>query len=346
MKDDLKLLNNLMYDYKAMKRSFQSKYWGKAENSITKEIRKHGVKNFRSMPTISKGFEDILIKYPFEGKRSLSLHILIDRLLKSIPLVSSTLKHYHNTIDKLIDELQYYRSVEYSRDYGEWFYKNFKKIDNLNTLIGNPNNNFVINKKKISSLYFKSLLYLDNISNFTDPKKISSFCEIGGGFGALTHCIHHLYPNVRKILFVEVPSVAYLATCYLKEIYGNNIIDYNITRKLKSFKFSDNNDLEICVIPPWELDKISSKIEMFYSSNAFQIMEWEMIYKYVNSINKLKKNGNSMLVIKTLKKEEYQESFINSDILIERLHKIFDIKFTQFQPKLSFNDEEFHYSYI
>ena len=56
MKDDIKLLNNLTKDYNALKRSFQSKYWGKAEDLITKEIYKHGVSNFRSMPTISKRF--------------------------------------------------------------------------------------------------------------------------------------------------------------------------------------------------------------------------------------------------------------------------------------------------
>ena len=147
MKDDIKLLNNLTKDYNALKRSFQSKYWGKAEDLITKEIYKHGVSNFRSMPTISKGFEDILIKYPYEGKRSLNIFILIDRILKFIPLVSSTLKPYLNTIDELVDEIQYYKSIEYSRDYGEWFNKNMSKIKNLNTLIGNPNNNYIINEK-------------------------------------------------------------------------------------------------------------------------------------------------------------------------------------------------------
>ena len=37
MKDDIKLLNNLTKDYNALKRSFQSKYWGKAEDLITKK---------------------------------------------------------------------------------------------------------------------------------------------------------------------------------------------------------------------------------------------------------------------------------------------------------------------
>ena len=99
-----------------------------------------------------KGFEDILIKYPYEGKRSLNIFILIDRILKFIPLVSSTLKPYLNTIDELVDEIQYYKSIEYSRDYGEWFNKNMSKIKNLNTLIGNPNNNYIINEKKSVAL--------------------------------------------------------------------------------------------------------------------------------------------------------------------------------------------------
>ena len=51
------------------------------------------------------------------------------------------------------------------------------KIKNLNTLIGNPNNNYIINEKKISSSYFRSLLYLDNISNFTNLGKEHHFVK-------------------------------------------------------------------------------------------------------------------------------------------------------------------------
>ena len=66
----------------------------------------------------------------------------------------------------------------------------------------------------------------------------------------------------------------------------------------------------------------------------------------MNSINRLKINGSSILILKTLKKEEYQESFIGSELLMERFTQYYDVKFNQFKPKLSLNDEEFHYSNI
>ena len=55
------------------------------------------------------------------------------------------------------------------------------------------------------------------------------------------------------------------------------IIDYN-TRSLSLLNLKVII-LEICIIPPWELEKINSNIK-YYSSNAFQIMEPNMIDKY------------------------------------------------------------------
>ena len=53
-----------------------------------------------------------------------------------------------------------------------------------------------------------------------------------------------------------------------------------------------------------------------------------MIDKYMNSVNRLKINGSSILILKTHKKEEYQE-FIGSELLMERFTQYYDVKFNQ-----------------
>ena len=68
-------------------------------------------------------------------------------------------------------------------------------------MAGKPNDVVTINGFEMGSSYLASFLKIHNFSSKIDFGKISSFFEIGGGFGSFAHTLMHLYPNIKKYVY-------------------------------------------------------------------------------------------------------------------------------------------------
>lgn len=77
--------------------------------------------------------------------------------------------------------------------------------------------------------------------------------EIGGGFGANLHITLFNFPNIRKIIYVDIAPNLYIATQYLRSFYGDSVKDISTAKK--NFSFAETEDLEIFCILPSQIEK-------------------------------------------------------------------------------------------
>ncbi len=163
-----------------------------------------------------------------------------------------------------------------------------KKYKLPETCYGGTRDVVSINGKIYSSIY---IAFLTRIFSFIEQgmefNNKRSFIEIGGGFGAMPHLFHSLFPNLRKIIYIDIPPMIYIATEYLRHFYGNSVIDYDRTREMKSIRFSNNDELEIFCLCPWQLPLVEeTDIDFLYNAASFSEMTPEIVCNYAKHVMK------------------------------------------------------------
>tara|TARA_Y100000389_G_C17097981_1_gene334483 strand:- start:13 stop:588 length:576 start_codon:yes stop_codon:yes gene_type:complete len=136
---------------------------------------------------------------------------------------------------------------------------------------------------------------INELSKSFDFKNITSLFEIGGGFGANIHFLLTNFPNIKKVLYLDVVPNIYVGTEYLRHHYKEKVKDYLELKNLDKINFSKNNDLEIFCIPPWMIEKVETEIDHFHNAASFVEMPKKVISNYVKFINKFNIKEISLL---------------------------------------------------
>ena len=165
------------------------------------------------------------------------------------------------------------------------------------TLIGGCLNFVEIEGRKISAHYLNLLAQHDQIAHIAGYSSASSLFEIGGGFGVNTHLVLENYPNIRKVLYLDVPPALYIGTQYLKALYGDHVKDYRAARSHSPISFSSNDEIEIIAIAPWQLSQVTAEIDIFHNAHSFVEMPKETVQFYAEqAMRLLSKNGTATLL--------------------------------------------------
>jgi len=184
---------------------------------------------------------------------------------------------------------------------------------------------FKINDSEYAFLYLDILNLIDLINNKINLKKIHSFFEIGGGFGANIHLLLNNFKNIKKILYLDVSPNLFISTEYLRTFFGDAVKDY-LELKNKKITFSNDNNLEILCIAPWQLPYVDLQIDHFHNSNSFVEMNLEIISNYCKFIKKIL-NKNGSLTINTYRSDS--SKIVKNDDLL----KIFNLPFNHHEYK-------------
>ncbi len=288
-----KLLDILLCDEKKVNKQFYSSgpYWKYKTKKTTIQIKKKGINNFRGRDSgVGTSFSDNIIldirnEYNILGRMASSLF--------SLPIMGNVFKSQLKlTSDHILSFLTHQNLV----------YKNNKRVkDLINTYNFNETTEFGcvqkfnLNNVDYSCFYLEVANRVDHIRNFIDLKKIRTYLEIGGGYGANIHFLIQNFQNIKKIIYLDIVPNIYVGTKYLKRFYKDAVIDYNQTKKMKQISFSNDDNLQIFCIPPWEIEKISDVIDHFHSAAAFQEMEVQTIENYIKYINLNKTKSISLI---------------------------------------------------
>jgi len=294
MQKENKLLKTLISDEKNIANIYKpGPYWWRKALSATRELEKNELNDFRSSNDVNTAATSFGDNTTIDGRRIIETFSVHNKL--GLAILN------HTPLKKLFDYQVNLTRLYHNKLAG--FEKNklaLTKSDRLSELVKNYKIENSINfgcdsissfkEKNYSTYYLEILDILDFIERNSTLNGVHSLLEIGPGFGANIHLIEQNYPEIRKFIAIDIVPNVWVATEYLRSIYGDCVKDYLATRKMKEIKFKDDMSLEIFVIPTWQIEKISSSIDCFWNSGSFVEMTPSTVANYAKNLARIRTN--------------------------------------------------------
>lgn len=332
----MKLLNQLLLDEQKFNQKLYSAgpYWKDKSKRAVLEIKKSGLSNFRGLySNIGASYADnevldVRVLY------FLGLERFYTFLINIFPI-------------KKIFELQLNTTTKFFYDYLNLKQENYKNNSRVKYLLNKYKledtvefgcmNKFLFNNKEYSFHHLNLLSEHDYLTKFINYNKVDSVFEIGGGFGLNTQILLQNYPNIKKILYLDIVPNLYVGSEYLRKFYKKAVIDYSVTKNYSKIKFSKNDNLEIICIAPWQIEKVDCKIDYFHNSHSFIEMTEDIISNYIKYIKKFITH-ESQLALTT-----YTANTSRHLDIIKIINKTFKYKFNHFRQEVLLSNREIHF---
>tara|TARA_B100000524_G_scaffold256686_1_gene139174 strand:+ start:79 stop:1083 length:1005 start_codon:yes stop_codon:yes gene_type:complete len=311
------LIDELIKDEKKNNRSLYSSgpYWDYKNSRAILEIKKRGIQDFRGLTAgIGTSFSDnevldVRNEYNIKGR-------IIGKIF-SLPLLNIIFNSQLKLTKSYIQSFLLNKSIVYENDRN--VHDLLKKYKFENTTEFGCISSFQYLNKKYSFHYLEMADRINKLSKQFNFNDIFSFFEIGGGFGANVHFLITNFPNIKKILYLDVVPNIYVGTQYLRRFYKDNIKDYLDLKNLDTITFSKNNELEILCIPPWLIEKVDVNIDHFHNAASFVEMPKKIVENYVKFIRKFKTKEISLISydrfdLKTTFNPEELNIFFNNEL--------------------------------
>ena len=294
-------------------------YWKAKSKSALRQIKSLGISDFRGASnTIGLSFTDSLFFDVTLGHMTTKSKI-VDRVM-SLPGLSHKQKNQVTLARGLWDEQMRWKGalLAGSRRVGELLGKYSIK----NTISAGCVDSVQVDGQTIATHYLQVLDTHDHLASQLDYTSVSSMLEIGGGFGSYTHLLVSNYPNLKKILYLDIAPNLYIGTQYLKTHFPGSVQDYRDLRRKDSIQFSDDDNLEILCITPFQLPDFVGSLDLIHNAHSFVEMPREIITNYANiSLQSLSDDGAITLVS--------YDGFDENTIPPQELPNYFGVKFEQ-----------------
>lgn len=278
IKDDPELLELLVGDAKAQDSLYRpGPYWDRKVKIASSQIRKHGLADFRgTSTTVGQSFSDNTILDIRQLSGSPRTRVL-RRLLNSSPLRGEFDQQVRLT-SAALSQMRDYRSQAW--DHNPRVMELLRKYSLENSVNCGCIDSVRLQGNDVSAHYLQILDAHDQIAAHLDHTRFTSMIEIGGGFGAYVHLLVSNYPSLRKILYVDISPPLYVATQYLRALYGSSVISFRETAHLGKLRFSEDDRLEILCVPPSQLSKFEGTLGLLHNANSFVEMPSEVVANY------------------------------------------------------------------
>jgi len=282
IQDNLQVLDLLMKDQQAQQGIFRpGEYWRPYADRINYYIRKDGLASFRAHEGIGKGYVDTVTKDPFVSLPLKSKTQLLRRAVSYMPLVDRyVIGQYRKLINTYLRQVTELEGKYLLAENQNLIQKHESFLTRLDTVAGDPVKYVDYKGHKIAFSYIEALGRIENVMAAVDLSKKTSFMEVGGGFGANTHLMLSMFPNIKTCIYVDLPPMLHVATEYLRHHFGERLMDYAEFKKQQEAGQVDIEGRLVCV-PPWALEEhLSHSIDLFWNSCSFQEMDSGQISYY------------------------------------------------------------------
>ena len=345
--DDLPLLSLMMQDAAGQSGIYAAgPYWAEKSRIAAKQIEEHGLENFRgSSNAIGISYAgaadwDIRLQLPY-GLRAGALKSLLSKKA----YLGGLLPNYVSMMfDSQVSQTEsiWRASLELRNHY---LSRDSAVADLLarytlsDTIRGGCLDFMTINGSSISYRYLELLLTHDFLSKNVDFSLYNSYFEIGGGFGAYVHILVNNHPNLKKIIYLDIPPNLYVGTQYLKSLFGESVRDYRNTRMDEKITFADNDALEILCIAPWQIERLDVSVDIFHNGNSFVEMPVDAVSNYVQHVERLLSKVRSVVTLVSYDKHDPSTTFSPA-----KLPEFFKREFEPFEhATLAPNRHDLHY---
>jgi len=310
------LLNELIKDEKKVDRALYSSgpYWNYKNTRAILEIKKKGLNDFRGITAgIGTSFADNQV---LDVRNEFNIKGRILGKIFSLPLLNIIFNSQLKTTKRYIDSYLENKAIVYQSNKNVISLLNKFKFENTTNF--GCLSKFKYLNKEYSSHYLEMADRINILSQLFDFNNISSFFEIGGGFGANIHFLITNFPKIKKVLYLDAVPNIYVGTEYLRSFYKEKVKDYTELKNLDKISFSKDNELEILCIPPWLIEKVDVEIDHFHNAASFVEMPKKVIENYIKFIKKFKTQEISLI--------SYDSFDLKTTFDPEELNNFFDNK--------------------
>lgn len=298
LKDDFALLDLMLDDSRAQPPLYQAgPYWAATARRAAKEIKRTGIGGFRgSGSLIGMSFADNLVIDVRDSFNQSLPRRLARWATKTYPLSKvfdaqrGLTESYANASRGYLEELLNLRERpkvilgKYKLPF---------------SLLGGCLAKARIGARDCALHYLNLLEQHDNVSSRVQFGAARSIFEIGGGFGANVHLLLENYPNIRKVLYLDIPPNLYVGTQYLKAFYGPAVSDYRALAGAGALRFSADDSLEIFCIAPWQIEKFESPVDVLMNSHSFVEMPRGVVENYASRFREFPGAGDAAIALTT-----------------------------------------------
>lgn len=276
--DDEELLSLMLADTRGKPSVCQpGPYWANKARTAAWNLRRFGLADFRGETNLAGlSFADNLHS-DVRNTLSSSAGRLIHKLLMTRPLRSVfdaqvywTRSYAHQNIalqQVLLQQSNAAKSL-------------LKRYVVPFSLLGNCVQKVSLDGHSYAVHYLDILSQHDEIASRICFPRLRTVCEIGGGFGVTVHLLLANYPNIKKVLYLDIPPNLYVGTQYLRAFFGEAVSDYRALRNMPSIEFSTDENLQILCIAPWQLERFNDSVDILLNSHSFVEMPRNVVAYY------------------------------------------------------------------
>jgi putative sugar O-methyltransferase len=253
-------------------------FWDEASSNIERELREHGIENFRRLPSSLNFF------VPTYGSPGNSITATQEeRIRAALP----------GAPRKAQQCLQQFLSGELSALSD---YRVLLAADNPDILpslhvfseitFGSPTEQFEFEGRRFSRSSLNYLLGLAMLKKYLGMETIRTVLEVGGGFGTLGEILAHSGLEGWRYIDIDIPPTSFVAEHYLRAAIGTErVTGYAATRGLHEI------DLEglpnASVLCSWQIENLRGRIDLFVNFISFQEMEPPVVANYLRHVDRL-----------------------------------------------------------
>ena len=273
-------------------------FWQHASLAITDEFRNHGVEKFRSLrgplaffvPTygppgnsfsaelVEEVWETVGNHFPEGSKQKLTMHQLL-----------------WGEQHALGDFRTYLAADEQEKPP---ILSRCSESD-----AGKPIEQFTFDGRKFSRSMLNYMLAIVFLKKHVDTSNISNVLEVGGGFGSLGEILASDPKNRYMYIDIDIPPTAAAASYYLKQIFGERLLEYPQSRGQRLIELDGTFDA--AVLCPWQLPTLEGSFDLFVNAISFQEMEPTVVRFYLDHVDRL---GTKLVLLRNLREGKQKKS--------------------------------------
>lgn len=322
LKDDIELLDMMLTDSKSQPPLYHpGPYWAATAKNAANEIKRCGIADFRgSTNLIGLSYADNLYLDIRDGYNH-GLRRIARWITKTYPLSRIYESQVRWTEAYANENISYAQEI---LNMNEKTRNLLEKYTLPYSLLGKCLRKVKIDGHDYSIRYLDLLEQHDNIASRIKFSGACSVFEIGGGFGTNIHLLLENYKNIRKVLYLDIPPNLYVGTQYLKAFYGDSVFNYRDLKDFDSIKFSENDNLEIFCIAPWQIERFESAVDVFINSRSFVEMPKNVISNYVDKFYGFPGSKNAAIALTTYDGYDLNTTFHPSELPVFFKDRKFD----------------------
>lgn len=328
IEDDLALLRCMLGDASRQPKIYQpGKYWALRTSSAINDIYRFGLRDFRGRSNgIGLSYAD---KDDTDVRQSLNTG-----LRRPLGFVLKHVYPFKNAFEGQV-RLTHRVADAAIREKSGWL-NNSPRISQLvrdyivpYSLGGGCVNLCDLNGQQIATHYLALLDSIDILKDRVDFANARTYFEIGGGFGINLHLLLSNYPGMKKCIYLDIPPNLYVGTQYLKSHFGSAVKDYASHRSNESIRFSDDDELEIICVAPWQVERLQVAIDIFHNAHSFVEMPDEVVANYAAHVERLLKKSSGAIALIS-----YGNYDLRTTIHPDRLPSFFEGVFDRFERQM------------